>query len=130
MRVNIALKAEFRAKNIRYEGPLNPADPMAENRLIPSSRLVSRLNLGPWYPHHAPMQTGEYVPEFAKIPLKQHTGVPSVPVVKPGDAVTKGQMIADIPAGCLGARLHASVAGTVEQVDQDSIRIRNGGNHS
>jgi len=130
MRVNIALKAEFRAKNIRYEGSLNPADPMAENRLIPSSRLVSRLNLGPWYPHHAPLQSGEYVPEFAEILLKQHTGVPANPVVKTGASVTKGQLIADVPAGCLGARVHASVTGTVEQVTQDSIRIRNGGNHS
>lgn len=130
MRVNMALKAEFRANNIRYEGVLNPLDPMAENRLIPSSRLVSRLNLGPWYPHHAPLQSGEYVPECAELLLRQHTGAPSVPVVKAGDSVTKGQLIADIPAGSLGARLHSSISGTVEQVTPDSIRVRNGGKHS
>ena len=127
MRVNMALKAEFRAQNIRYAGTLNPPDPMAENRLIPSSRLVSRLNLGPWYPPKAPLIAGEYIPENVKILLKQHSGAPSVPVVRPGEAVAKGQLIADIPDKALGARLHASVGGTVTKVTPEAIEIRNGG---
>ena len=127
MRVNIALKGELRANNIRYEGVLGPADPMAENRLIPISRLVSRLNLGPWYPHHAPLQEKEYVPEKVILLLKQHVGVPATPVVKTGDAVKKGQLVAEIPAGALGARIHASIDGIVAQVTGEAIEIRNGG---
>jgi len=95
MRVNIALKEEFRAHNIRYEGQLNPADPMAENRLIPTSRLVSRLNLGPWYPHHAPLQQSEYVPDKVVLVMKQHIGVLAKPAVQVGDVLKKGQLVAD-----------------------------------
>ncbi|HWR28718.1 MAG TPA: 4Fe-4S dicluster domain-containing protein [Negativicutes bacterium] len=130
MRVNIALKAEFRAHNIRYEGALNPADPMAENRLIPSSRLVSRLNLGPWYPHHAPLLNEEYVPQKATLLLKQHAGVPATPVVQTGDSVKRGQLVADIPAGALGARIHASIDGIVGRVSKEAIEIQNGRNQS
>ncbi|MHC1761496.1 MAG: SLBB domain-containing protein [Negativicutes bacterium] len=130
MRVNMALKAELRAKNIRYEGSLRPADPMAENRLIPSSRLVSRLNLGPWYPHHAPLLPDEYAPNQVNLLLKQHAGVPATPVVKAGDRVKRGQLVADIPDGALGARIHAGIDGTVTQVTATAIEIRNGGNHS
>ena len=130
MRVNIALKQELRANNIRYEGELGPADPMAENRLIPISRLVSRLNLGPWYPHHAPLQEKEYVPEKVTMMLKQHVGAPATPVVKAGDAVKKGQLVAEIPAGALGARIHASIDGIVAQVTGEAIEIRNGGKRS
>ena len=130
MRVNIALKAELRAHNLRYEGDLNPADPMAENRLIPSSRLVSRLNLGPWYPHYAPLQPAEYKPETVTLLLKQHVGVPAAPVVAVGDAVKKGQLVAEIPAGALGARIHASIDGRVTQVTGAAIEIRKGGSDS
>ena len=126
MRVNIALKAEFRAHGIRYDGPLNPADPMAENRLIPSSRLVSRLNLGPWYPPHAPLEQGEYVPEKVTLLLKQHAGVPATPLVQTGETVKRGQLVADIPAGALGARIHASIDGIVGGVGKEAIEIQNG----
>ena len=128
MRVNMALKAELRAKGVRYEGALRPVDPMAENRLIPSSRLVSRLNLGPWYPHYAPLRSDEYVPQQVTLLLKQHIGVPATPVVQTGDCVKRGQLVADIPAGALGARIHASIDGTVTQVSGTAIEIRNGRN--
>ena len=127
MRVNIALKAELRANHICYDGELGPVDPMAENRLIPISRLVSRLNLGPWYPHHAPLQEKEYAPEKVTLMLKQHAGAPATPVVKAGDTVKKGQLVAEIPDGALGARIHASLDGIVAQVTGEAIEIRNGG---
>lgn len=127
MRVNMALKEEFRAQNLRYQGELGQADPMAEHRLIPSARLVSRLNLQPWYPPAAPLQPAVYQPQQVTIPLRQHIGAPSVPVVKAGDAVTTGQLIAELPAGALGAPVHASITGIVTQVSAQAITIRTGG---
>ncbi|WP_371360858.1 4Fe-4S dicluster domain-containing protein [Sporomusa malonica] len=126
MRVNMALKAEFRAQNLRYQGQLGQADPMAEHRLIPSARLVSRLNLQPWYPPDAPLQPDLYQPQQVTIPLRQHIGAPSVPVVKEGDGVTTGQLIAELPAGALGAPVHASITGIVTQVSSQAITIRKG----
>ena len=127
MRVNMVLKGEFRSHNIRYEGELRQVDPMAENRLIPSSRLVSRLNLKRWYPPEAPLQPDIYCAERVTIPLRQHVGVPASAIVREGDVVAKGQLIAEMTAGALGAQVHASIAGIVEQVSEQEITIGKGG---
>lgn len=126
-RVNMALKSELRAKGVRYEGTLGKADPMAEHRLIPSARLVSRLGLGPWYPPEAPLHPGVYAPERVVIPLKQHAGAPAVPVVRAGDSVACGQLVADLADGELGARLHASIDGQVAAITPQAIIISKGG---
>ena len=47
------------------------------------------------------------------IPLKQHAGAPSVPVVKSGDRVRQGDLLAAPEPGKLGARIHASIDGVV-----------------
>lgn len=126
-RVNMALKGELRAKGLRYEGVLGNADPMAEHRLIPSSRMVARLNLKPWYPPEAPLQDETYLPREVVLPLKQHAGASAVPVVKEGEKVIRGQPVAEIAADSLGARLHASIDGEVRQVTPQAITIRGGG---
>jgi Na+-translocating ferredoxin:NAD+ oxidoreductase RnfC subunit len=58
-----------------------------------------------------------------QIPLSMHIGAPSVPVVKSGDWVAKGQLIAEIPEKNLGARIHASIAGVVTSVTSSMIEI-------
>lgn len=57
-----------------------------------------------------------------RIPLKQHVGGPCKPIVKVGDSVRKGQLIA-MPDG-LGANIHSSVCGTVDQLDDTYISIQ------
>jgi Na+-translocating ferredoxin:NAD+ oxidoreductase RnfC subunit len=51
------------------------------------------------------------------LPLSQHVGAPAEPVVQPGDRVTTGQLVADIPEGQLAARIHSSIDGTVTSVN-------------
>ena len=57
------------------------------------------------------------VPELVRIPMLMHRGAPCVPLVKPGEQVTVGQMIgaADDPSA---VPVHASVSGTVTAVSQ------------
>ncbi|MEG1799980.1 MAG: proton-conducting membrane transporter, partial [Synergistaceae bacterium] len=55
--------------------------------------------------------------------LKQSRGSPSIPIVKRGDIVKKGELIAEIPEGALGSSLHSSVSGKVVSVDKTSIKI-------
>lgn len=50
-------------------------------------------------------------------PLSQHIGAPANPVVKKGDHVLKGQMIADA-GGFVSAPVYASVSGTVKGLEQ------------
>ena len=54
--------------------------------------------------------------EEVVLPLRQHLGAPSVALVKPGDKVFRGQLIAEAPA-FVSANLHASVTGTVKQIE-------------
>ncbi len=53
--------------------------------------------------------------------LKQHVGAPCEPIVKVGEEVQKGQLIA-IPKG-LGANIHSSVLGKVISIDDFNILI-------
>lgn len=50
-------------------------------------------------------------------PLSQHIGAPANPVVKKGDHVLKGQMLAEA-GGFVSAPIYASVSGTVKGLEQ------------
>lgn len=56
-----------------------------------------------------------------EIRLDQHIGAPSKPLVKEGDEVKRGQLIAE-PEG-LGAKIHSSVTGIVKEVTDTSVNI-------
>jgi electron transport complex protein RnfC len=55
------------------------------------------------------------IPEKVIIPVRQHIGAPCTPVVKKGDRVKKGQVIADSDAYVSGP-IHSSISGTVVDV--------------
>ena len=57
------------------------------------------------------------------IPLRMHIGAPSVPKVAKDDRVSRGDLIAEIPEGKLGANIHASITGTVSSVTENEIVI-------
>ncbi len=56
------------------------------------------------------------IPKTVFIPISQHIGAPSVPVVKKGDTVKAGQLIAQ-SGGFVSANIHSSVSGKVKKVD-------------
>lgn len=58
--------------------------------------------------------------------LKQGIGSPSLPLVREGDRVERGEQIAAKPAG-LGVPLHSSVTGKVLQVTENEIIIEDTG---
>jgi Na+-translocating ferredoxin:NAD+ oxidoreductase RnfC subunit len=89
---------------------------------VPTSRLISRLGLSQ-YDLPAPLKEIDYQPNYVVLPLKQHAGAPAKPVVKVGDRVRKGDLIADIPDGALGAKIHSSIDGVVRLVTAEEIRI-------
>ncbi len=125
MRINRLLKRELRAKNLRYDGPLRPADEMAKHRLVPVKRLISKLGLDPWY-QEAPLTAVEPEVACVTLPLRQHIGISAVPCVAPGERVTRGQLLADIPADALGAPVHASIDGLVSAITEQAITLVRG----
>ncbi|HBH22811.1 MAG TPA: electron transport complex subunit RsxC [Cytophagales bacterium] len=55
-------------------------------------------------------------PKMVSIPLSQHIGAPSVPVVDKRDPVKVGQIIAK-SKGLVSSNIHSSVSGTVTKID-------------
>jgi Na+-translocating ferredoxin:NAD+ oxidoreductase RnfC subunit len=97
--------------------------PMREYRRVPMERLVDRLGLSEYEECACPVDEREYRPKRVTISLKQHIGAPSQPVVKIGDRVERGDLIARIPEGKLGANVHASISGRVEEETDEHIVI-------
>lgn len=56
------------------------------------------------------------LPKQAVFPLSQHIGAPAVPVVKKGDRVMVGTLLAQA-GGFVSAPVHASVSGVVAKID-------------
>lgn len=56
------------------------------------------------------------LPDVVNIPLGQHIGAPATAVVKKGDYVVVGQLIAEA-TGFMSANIHSPISGTVTAVD-------------
>ena len=56
------------------------------------------------------------LPKTVSIPISQHIGAPSTPVVKKNDLVKTGQLIAK-SSGFVSANIHSSVSGKVVKID-------------
>ncbi|MGV4069615.1 cobalamin reductase PduS [Citrobacter freundii] len=125
MRINRMLKRELRALNHRYEGPLNTEDEMAKYRLIPVKRLITKLGLSDWY-HDAPLAETDYSTDKTTLLLRQHIGASAIPCVEQGECVVRGQCVADVPSGALGAPVHASIDGIVSEITEQSITVIRG----
>ncbi|MEA3444542.1 MAG: electron transport complex subunit RsxC [Bacteroidota bacterium] len=56
------------------------------------------------------------LPKVVSIPISQHLGAPSTPIVKKGDKIKVGQAIAQ-SSGFVSTNIHSSVSGTVKKID-------------
>ena len=122
--VNAQIKKALTEAGIRWEGPARPlaANPFRAGRAIPTKRLVQRLGLARYDVRHGAI--GEFTPARAVIPLRQHLGSPADCLVSPGDRVRTGDVVGEIPAGAMAARVHASMDGIVESVENGMITVR------
>ncbi len=66
--------------------------------------------------HQKTIERMPFVEEYV-LPLSQHIGAPSKPVVAPGDKVGRGQLIAE-PAGFISTACHAPVTGKVMAIER------------
>ena len=119
-----ACKSSLRAKGVKP--PKSPemhfVDNARPNRMIPLSRLRSRLGLDP-YNKSAPVAEKDIKVKKLKILLSQHIGAPATAIVSKGDKVEAGQIIAAAAENALSVNIHASLSGTVAEVNNKSITI-------
>lgn len=99
-----------------------PVSNQRGGRYVPISRLIARLNLTE-YNKPAPFLDENVTANRVKLMLSQHIGAPAVPVVKTGDLVHRGQLVAACDASKLGTDIHASISGKVLGVTDRYILI-------
>lgn len=125
------LKGKLREMGVKNPHKSRPerADSMREFRKVPMKRLISRLSLTE-YDVAAPIEDMSTEVFKVCIALKQHVGADSVPIVEIGNKVSKGQLVAEVKSGYLGANIHASIDGVVSSIDSNGITIEaRGGNN-
>lgn len=101
---------------------MTEANPYREFRRVPIYRLINRLGLAR-YDRPAPLTDVPQMFKRVTLVLQQHIGAPARPVVSVGDRVAVGDVVGEIPAAALGARIHASIAGVVREVSASAIVI-------
>lgn len=92
------------------------AHPLADGRRVPTKRLMARLGLNE-FRNVGPLEERDFRPGRVVLPLKQHAGAPAEPTVGAGDRVKAGDVVARPTNGNLGALIHASIDGTVRNVN-------------
>ncbi len=124
-RVNQQIKKALRESGVAsaFEKRETSPHPLRDFRLVPSGRIKERLGLAP-YDRESVFAEDLLHPSEVRIPLKQHVGAPSVPVVTDGQAVAPGESIALPPEGALGAKIHASIDGNVVSVTSGMVVLR------
>jgi Na+-translocating ferredoxin:NAD+ oxidoreductase RnfC subunit len=99
--------------------------PLKEERRVPLAMLRRRLKVEE-YDVETPFDAAECAPAAVRIKLSQHAGRPATPVVRAGERVRRGQAIARVDAKDLGVNIHSSIDGTVAEVADKHIEVRNG----
>mgnify|MGYP001004901746 CR=1 FL=1 len=125
--INSFLKAKMSKGGIRnsYNNTPERPHPFREYKKFPVTRLIAKLGLTKYDKPADIIELNEEKEEFNKvsIALKQHIGVPATPIVQVGDDVNKGQLIADIPESKIGSKIHASISGIVNEINNNTIII-------
>ncbi len=83
--------------------------------------MLKTFSLGGIHPPENKFSAGKKIealpiPAQVAIPISQHIGAPAKPIVKKGDQVKVGTLIAE-SAGFVSANIHSSVSGTVAKID-------------
>ncbi len=83
--------------------------------------MLKTFSLGGIHPPENKFSAGKKIealpiPAQVAIPIAQHIGAPAKPIVKKGDQVKVGTLIAE-SAGFVSANIHSSVSGTVAKID-------------
>jgi Na+-translocating ferredoxin:NAD+ oxidoreductase RnfC subunit len=127
-KLNQELKARLKKAGIANPHHAAPekVNPFRAYRRYPTDKLVRQLGLSEYYHRDAPL--AEFPGEIATVTLllRQHFGAPAEPVVAVGDRVQKGDRVAAMADGAMGAHIHASINGVIRTVDTNAIVIERG----
>lgn len=118
-------KMGFARQGVRPTVVENNGSAKAERpyRKVPMRRLIARLNLEK-YDVPAPVKTDEIHPAQVKLQLSQHIGKPATAIVKKGEKVKAGQLLAEAAKDALSLPVHAPFDGEVVKVTETAIVLK------
>ncbi len=84
--------------------------------------MLKTFRIGGVHPPERKLSSGSPIevlpiPEVVQIPIAQHIGAPAEPLVKKGDTVKVGTLIAKA-GGFISANIHSSVSGEVQKLEE------------
>lgn len=120
-----AVKGALAKNGLRRQNNKAPQSvrPERASRLVSSARLIDRLGLRKYVKDHVERRDIPLNPSEVYIPFSQHVGKPADAMVKVGDKVKVGQVVAQTSADALGTTMHASINGTVKAVTDRFVII-------
>lgn len=127
--VCVSAKSDLRGRKISWKNSsLYSPDkamphPVREYRKVPVSKLLKHLGLE-GYKSEAPLRKEPFLPARVRLMINQHIGTPASALVKEGQKVERGEIIADVPKDKLGVPVHASISGTVTGVNDRHVEIK------
>ena len=123
--VSMGAKAALAKAGYRRSGGLAPQKPRRERelRLVPSEKLIDRLGIRQYVKDTVKRKYMDFQPDEVYIALSQHVGKPADPVVKVGDVVKRGDVVARTSEDALGTTMHASIDGKIKRIDNSYIVI-------
>lgn len=118
-KINSMLKKELATAHIRRQGGKEAPvpSPWREERKVPTERAAARAGVLK-YSRYEIKEFLTAQPDRVSVPLQMHVGPPAVSVVREGDYVEAGALIARSREGALGAVIHASISGRVRSVGE------------
>lgn len=120
-------KRWMRENKIVYPEPAPNRGPhwMREGRKTPVSRLIRKLDLHQFI-NKGPLRQDKYQPHKVILPLRQHVGAPTKPLVSIGQHIRLGDMISNTAENQLGVPIHASMDGIISNITDSFIEISRG----
>ncbi|MCP4065885.1 MAG: NADH dehydrogenase subunit [Gammaproteobacteria bacterium] len=118
----VSTKRDLKANDLwltpeQLQGQTREVHSMREYRGLPSQRLTRKLGLAKYDSKTARWKNVDMTPSRVIIPLHQRMGQQPEPVVKTGDTVAEGAVIATPSDEGMGVPVHASISGKVTLMD-------------
>lgn len=102
---------------------ISPVDSHRKMKFVPISRLIARLGLTK-YNRPAPLDEKELKPNKIRISLRQNIGAPATLVVKNGQSIEKGELLAKQNEKALSLPIHSPVSGKIIDANEHFILIK------
>lgn len=124
-KVSMEIKGALGKHGLKRQNNKQPEQvrPERTGRLVSSAKLIDRLGIRRYVKDKVEKVDTVFSPKTVCIELKQHVGKPATPVVKEGERVARGQLVAATDYADLGTCMHTSIDGVVKAVTDRYIMI-------